>query len=188
MGKLSYANVMATVAVFIAIGGGAYAAGLAKNSVGSKQIKNGQVKVEDLGENSVSGSKVKDGSLLPADFNSPDSLKGPKGDQGDPGEPATKLFAAVRSNGDLSYGSGVDSVSRDEAGKYSVEFNQSVVGCVAIASAGVGDNFALGDLYVSGSTASVKMFESPSTGRVDVFTDDGGGGIADRSFLVAVLC
>jgi hypothetical protein len=38
--KLTYANVMATIAVFIALGGASYAATkLPKNSVGSKQIK-----------------------------------------------------------------------------------------------------------------------------------------------------
>ncbi len=59
--KLSYANVMATVAVFLALGGGAYAATqLKNNSVGTKQLKN----------NSVTGQKVKDGSLSGADINS----------------------------------------------------------------------------------------------------------------------
>ena len=51
--KLSYANVMATIAVFIALGGAAYAAGLPKNSVGSKQIKN----------NAVTGAKIKKGAV-----------------------------------------------------------------------------------------------------------------------------
>src|ERR1700710_1838869 len=56
---LTYANVMATVAVFLALGGGAYAAvKLPKNSVGSKQIK----------KNAVTSSKIKNGSLLKGDF------------------------------------------------------------------------------------------------------------------------
>jgi len=55
--KLTYANVMATVAVFIALGGGAYAVGVAKNSVGKKQLK----------KNAVTGAKVKNGSLGLAD-------------------------------------------------------------------------------------------------------------------------
>jgi len=51
-GRLTYANVMATIAVFIALGTGAYAAvNLPKNSVTSKQIKNGQVKPPDLASN-----------------------------------------------------------------------------------------------------------------------------------------
>jgi hypothetical protein len=58
--KLSYANVMATIAVFIALGGSAYAAGqIAKNSVGTRQLK----------KNSVTGAKVKNGSLTGADIN-----------------------------------------------------------------------------------------------------------------------
>jgi hypothetical protein len=58
-GKLTYANVMATIAVFIALGGSAYAATqLKKNSVGAKQLK----------KNAVSGAKVKDGSLSAADI------------------------------------------------------------------------------------------------------------------------
>jgi hypothetical protein len=43
-GKLTYANVMATIAVFIALGGASYAAiQLPKNSVGAKQLKKGAV-------------------------------------------------------------------------------------------------------------------------------------------------
>jgi hypothetical protein len=45
--KLTYANVMATIAVFIALGGGAYAVSLDRNSVGSKQLKPGAVKPKD---------------------------------------------------------------------------------------------------------------------------------------------
>lgn len=47
--QLSYANVMSTIAVFVALCGGAYAIATApKNSVVSKSIKNGQVKQVDL--------------------------------------------------------------------------------------------------------------------------------------------
>jgi hypothetical protein len=47
--RLTYANVMATIAVFMALGGGAYAAfSLPKDSVRSKNIVDGQVKPVDL--------------------------------------------------------------------------------------------------------------------------------------------
>jgi hypothetical protein len=78
---LTYANVIATLALFLALGGGAYAAfKLPKNSVGSKQIK----------ANAVNSSKVKDGSLLAGDFKAgqlpagAQGVRGPKGDKGDP--------------------------------------------------------------------------------------------------------
>lgn len=68
--RLTYANVMATIAVFCALGGGAYAAvKLPKNSVGTKQIKKGAVTNAKLGKNSVTGKNVKDGSLTGSDIN-----------------------------------------------------------------------------------------------------------------------
>jgi len=70
--KLTYSNIAATAALAIAVsgvGGVAYAAGLADNSVGSPQIKNGQVKTADLGKNSVTGGKVKAGTLAESDLN-----------------------------------------------------------------------------------------------------------------------
>ena len=70
--KLNYSNVASSVALVIAVsgvGGVAYAAGVAKNSVGSPQIKNGQVKTIDLGADSVTGPKVKSGSLSKSDLN-----------------------------------------------------------------------------------------------------------------------
>jgi hypothetical protein len=58
--KLTYANVVATLALFIAIGGAsAFAASqLGKNTVGSKQIK----------KNAVTGAKVKNDSLTGSDI------------------------------------------------------------------------------------------------------------------------
>ena len=61
--RLTYANVMATVALFVAIGGGAYAAGLARNSVGSKQIKDGKVKSVDIADDSLTGADINESKL-----------------------------------------------------------------------------------------------------------------------------
>jgi hypothetical protein len=58
--RLSYANVTATIALFAALGGSAYAAAkLAPNSVGPRQIKAG----------AVNGAKVRNHSLTGADIN-----------------------------------------------------------------------------------------------------------------------
>ena len=68
--RLSYANVMATIAVFIALGAGAYAAvNLPKNSVKSKHIKNAQVKNKDLRDEAVSAAKLR-GDTRPIHFES----------------------------------------------------------------------------------------------------------------------
>ncbi len=68
--KLTYANVVATLALFIAIGGAsAFAATqLGKNSVGTKQLKKNSVTTAKLKSNSVNGAKVADGSLTGADI------------------------------------------------------------------------------------------------------------------------
>jgi hypothetical protein len=67
--KLSYANVVGTLALFVALGGSSYAAiSLSKNSVKSKHIGKGQVKRSDLGKNAVNSAKVADYSLRVADF------------------------------------------------------------------------------------------------------------------------
>src|SRR4051794_4883700 len=84
---LSYANVIATIAVFLALGGGAYAAlKLPKNSVGSKQIR----------RNAVNSAKVKNGSLRKKDFKAGDL---PAGQPGAPG--TARGYAQVNSNGTL---------------------------------------------------------------------------------------
>ena len=59
---------MSALAVVLAAGSGvADAARLAKNTVGSPQIKNGAVKAVDLKDGAVTGTKVLDGALTGAD-------------------------------------------------------------------------------------------------------------------------
>ena len=68
----TYANVMATFAVFLGLTGTAYAAvAVANNSVGSPQIINGSIQSEDIGNGEVTGADVAEGSLakVPAAVN-----------------------------------------------------------------------------------------------------------------------
>jgi hypothetical protein len=65
--RLTYGNVMATIAVFIALGAGAYAAGLPKNSVKSKQIKAGAVRSVEIRDGQVSSADVADEGLTAGD-------------------------------------------------------------------------------------------------------------------------
>jgi hypothetical protein len=69
--RLTYANVMSTIAVFLVVGGGAaFAANkLAKNSVGTKQLKNNAVTAAKVKANAITGAKVKNGSLTGSDIN-----------------------------------------------------------------------------------------------------------------------
>lgn len=88
--RLSYANVMSSLALFIALGGVSWAAAtLPANSVGKRQLK----------DNAVTGQKVANGSLRAADFargalpagpQGPAGPAGAAGPQGQRGEPGAK--------------------------------------------------------------------------------------------------
>jgi hypothetical protein len=67
--RSTFANVTSALALVVAVGGGgAYAATLAKNSVGSGQVKNGALKAQDLKAGALTGTQVKDGSITGADI------------------------------------------------------------------------------------------------------------------------
>ncbi|HET8813407.1 MAG TPA: hypothetical protein VFM51_00440, partial [Solirubrobacterales bacterium] len=67
--RLTYANVMSSIAVFVVLGGAAFAAvQLPKNSVGTKQLKKNAVSKAKIKKNAVVGSKVQNGSLSAADI------------------------------------------------------------------------------------------------------------------------
>jgi hypothetical protein len=88
--RLSYANVVATMALFVALGGSSYAA---------VELSKGQVKKKHLAANSVVSQKVKDGSLLGRDFKAgelPAGEQGPAGPQGLAGAPGQRGPAGPR--------------------------------------------------------------------------------------------
>jgi hypothetical protein len=64
-------HALGLIAIFLVLGGGAYAAtNLTRNSVGSKQIRNGHVQRRDLAGSAVTGAKVKRHSLAGSDLKS----------------------------------------------------------------------------------------------------------------------
>ena len=104
--QITYANVMATIAVFVALGGSSYAAvKLSRNSVRSSHIKNGQVKAPDVARNAINADKIADGTLKLSDLSGsavdglkgaqgpggPQGQDGPAGDKGDAGPPGTTI-------------------------------------------------------------------------------------------------
>ena len=186
--SLTYANVMATIAVFLALGGGAYAATqLPKNSVGTRQIK----------KNAITSAKVKDRSLLKQDFKAgqlpagPQGVQGPKGDKGDTGPAgadATKLFAFVKETttsgpATVVYGRGVTAAARSSAGVYTVTFDRALTGCIVIAEPGTLNPNPGGVLYFQ-SFAAVQV----GTTSAVVYLDDYTGNYVDTNFFVAAFC
>ena len=86
--RITYANIAATLALFLAISvGGAYAIDIGRDSVRSNNIKDRQVKTVDLAGGAVVSRKVRDGSLRAVDFGPGVLLTGPQGPQGEIGAP-----------------------------------------------------------------------------------------------------
>ena len=63
--RLTFANVISMIALFIALSGTAFAVG--KATIGSAQLKTGAVTSSKIKSNAVTGAKVKNGSLTGAD-------------------------------------------------------------------------------------------------------------------------
>src|SRR4051812_20694114 len=95
---LSYANVMATIAVFIALGGGAYAVTtLPRNSVTTVQVKNRSLLARDFrkgqlkaGPQGAAGPKGAQGAQGTQGTPGAQGVGGPAGPPGAPGPPGSK--------------------------------------------------------------------------------------------------
>lgn len=82
--KLTYANVVATLALFVALGGSSYAAVI----ITGASVKDGSLTSKDLRDNSVTSADIRNNSLLKKDFKAgqlPAGARGPAGPKGDTG-------------------------------------------------------------------------------------------------------
>jgi hypothetical protein len=88
--RLTYANVMSTIAVFAALGGGAYAAAsLPRNSVGSAQIRDHAITRHDLARGVLAAGSTT-------------GIQGPQGEAGSPGAAGAPGPAGARgATGDM---------------------------------------------------------------------------------------
>jgi hypothetical protein len=146
---LSYANVMASVAVFIALGGTGYAAAKVRTSdIASRAVTNAK-----LATNAVTSAKVRNGSLLAADFAAGQLPAGPQGPQGVQGQtgaagPAgsARAYGHIRPNGTLVPGrasKGIANVSRPQDGVFCITLSFSPADAVVIASIDGGEASAI---------------------------------------------
>ncbi len=98
-------NIVGYVALFFALTGGAYAVSIAKNSVGSKQIKTGAVKSVDVKDDSLTGADVDEATLK--------GTQGPPGATGPAGSPDSAQQVLDKLLTVDGSGSGIDSDAID---------------------------------------------------------------------------
>ena len=173
---LTYANVMATVAVFVALGGSSYAAikvtgkDVPKDALTGADIKN--LTGKDVRNNSLTGADVKNltsgdvanGRLLAEDFAAgqlPAGGQGPKGEQGLTGEPGPP-------NPNAETLDGIDSTDLVRGGIRTYEVNVSGSIPAAATSTFVSASCDSGDLLQSGGYINLSVGET---------VEDSAGGV-----------
>jgi hypothetical protein len=106
--RLTYANVISTVCLFVILGGSSYAV----TRIGSRQIVNNSVRTQDIRNNTIRTRDVRNGSLLTRDFRRGQIPGGAPGEQGRPGNPGAQgsavAFARIDANGQ-TFGDGSSS-------------------------------------------------------------------------------
>jgi len=169
--RLTYANVTATLALFIALGGTSYAAiTLPKNSVGSKQIRKGAVRASELRSSAVSSRSIRNRAVRTSDLalSTRSSLRGAQGPPGPAGPPAPSLRAVINSAGVRVAGNADRSSHAGGSNEYRIDFARDLGGCVFTATLAAVQNGATLEqppagrvtLAVSGREVVVKTYDA----------------------------
>ncbi len=161
--KLRYADVMATIAVFLALGGGAWAAAhiAPANSVNSRSIVDGQVKRADIATSAVSSAKIGDGQIS-------------SGDLADSAVIGAKLATGAVTNPKLAPGS-VNSSSVLDNSLTGADLNESTLAPVPNASHATSADSAANAQTLGGSPASSFVAGGGKVAFARVSVPDGTG-------------
>jgi hypothetical protein len=176
---LSYANVAATLALAVALGGTSYAAfSLPRNSVGHRQLQAGAVRSREVKNESLA---LKDLSIAARRaLRGTQGVPGPAGPTGQAGPAAIQFFATFTSSGARVAGNSTYGGSGGAIGSYKVGFTRSVAGCAYTATLGTTDTSTV-------SPGRITVGANPD-GSVAVYTYDVNGNPTDLPFHVLVAC
>ena len=181
--RLTYGNVTATLALFVALGGTSYAvAQLPRNSVGSAQLKKSAVGAADIKRGAVTSRAIRDRTVALRDISSR-ARTGLKGDKGDPGPAGVAFRAVVNSGGGLVRGNAVTANHQGGSGRYSVAFDRDVSACVATATLSDAQNGPTLE-----TTAPGRVTLGVDGPRILVRTFAADGAVQDLPFSLMVAC
>jgi hypothetical protein len=179
--RLTYSNVMATVAVFIALGGSSYA--LTRNSVGAAELRSNSVGKSEIRRSAVGSSEIDNRSIRLQDMSlsSRRSLRGQVGPIGPQGPPGPTFSATVNSTGGPVRGNATFTEPVGVAGT-TVGFGRSVAGCVATATVTTAPGGPASD------TNGHATIQDANGGRLFVQTWDRTGTPERFAFNLIVAC
>jgi len=170
----SPAMAVALLALFMAMGGSAYAlvvtSGTIKNNtIRSADVRNGALLGKDMRKDGVGGGAIKESTLATV----PGALVAH----------GSARFSVVNAGGQQVRGRGTTSVARTAEGRYQAIFDADVRGCGYYATVG-GPTAAAppdnGQITVSSLASNVN--------GVDIRTTGAGGNDANKPFHLVVLC
>ena len=170
----SPAMAVALLALFMAMGGSAYAfvvtsGNIKNNTIRSADVRNGGLLGKDIRRNGVGGGAIKESTLavVPTAFIAHGSAR----------------FAVVNAGGQQVRGRGTTSAARTGPGRYQVIFTSDVRGCSYYATIG-GPTAAAppdnGQITVSSLGSNIN--------GVDIRTTGANGNDANKPFHLVVLC
>jgi hypothetical protein len=197
--RLSFANVTAALALFVALGGTSYAAAtLPANSVGRAEIRTGGVGKSEIGSNTVGTSELRNSGVAAADIKSgavgpsevrPNAIDSDELADGGIGAAdlsdaaktavadvkAVTFRAAAAADGTAPKGN-AKSIARTGTGVYSVDLGTDVSACQPVAT-------------VTATTPAIATVAPGATSNVlTVSTFAAGGAATDEAFSLLVAC
>ena len=164
---LKFANVMSVIAVFLALGGSAYALQLGRNSVGPKQLK----------RNAVSSSKVKDNSLKGRDIKQSTLTKV---------KAANVYHVGMNSNCSAAhpFPAGV-STNHPGNGVCKVTFPRNITKCDASAQV---DFRGVNLIILDNPSTRIVRFTGQGAKTLEIEAYHGGGGLGDLPVDLILVC
>ena len=171
--RLSYANVTASLALFIALGGTGYAAvTLPRNSVGAAQLRSNAVGANEIRRGAVRSGEIRNRSIRLSDLatNTRRSLRGTPGPTGPAGKDAATHRAAINLVGGIAGGNARGGGHQLGSNLYRVEFPADVSACIYTATLAAVQNGP--------------VLEHPPAGRITV-QSGGGNNVQVRTYNAA---
>lgn len=193
-GHLSYANVVASLALFLALGGGAYAAAtLPRNSVGPAQLRTNSVGASEIRSRAVRSSEIANGSIQLTDLSASaraqlrgnQGLAGAPGPAGPAGPSGVGDRAAIDSGGGRALGTALGVTHSGGSNEYTVQFTRDVSACLYAATLSAVQN---GPVLEQPPAAGRISAQSAGGANVLVRTYDGAGAPIPAPFHLLVSC